>query len=142
VEELGVRVWAGGFSNVGSIVEDALLEAGARVGAASVPGWMAAGWQAEVAVVVAVAVAPAVRVVQLDYLQPAELLPNRLLSPTFVPCTPAPFADAEEVDFEGFLKMLRVGSYDSLDALDQVRCACCASPPVLHAWWWLRIVAM
>jgi Ca2+-binding EF-hand superfamily protein len=27
--------------------------------------------------------------------------------------------DAEEIDFEGFLKMLRVGSRDSLDSLDQ-----------------------
>lgn len=31
----------------------------------------------------------------------------------------AGYADADEVDFDGFLRMLRVGSYDSLDALDQ-----------------------
>ena len=29
-------------------------------------------------------------------------------------------ADADEVDFDGFLRMLKVGSYDSLDALEQV----------------------
>ena len=35
---------------------------------------------------------------------------------------PAPVPpDADEVDFDGFLRMLRVGSYDSLDALDQAR---------------------
>ncbi|KAL4853803.1 Calcium-dependent protein kinase 34 [Chlorella vulgaris] len=31
----------------------------------------------------------------------------------------AGYADADEVDFDGFLRMLKVGSYDSLDALDQ-----------------------
>ena len=33
----------------------------------------------------------------------------------------AGYADADEVDFDGFLRMVRVGSYDSLDALEQVR---------------------
>lgn len=31
----------------------------------------------------------------------------------------AGYADADEVDFDGFLRMVRVGSYDSLDALEQ-----------------------
>ena len=30
-----------------------------------------------------------------------------------------PFADEEEIDFEGFIKILRAGSADSLDNLDQ-----------------------
>lgn len=40
-------------------------------------------------------------------------------------------SDADEVDFDGFLRMLRVGSYDSLDALDQVRPVwlCCQGCP-------------
>lgn len=28
-------------------------------------------------------------------------------------------ADADEMDFEGFLRMVQVGSFDSLDSLDQ-----------------------
>ncbi|PSC74049.1 Calcium-dependent kinase 29 [Micractinium conductrix] len=31
----------------------------------------------------------------------------------------AGYTDADEVDFDGFLRMLRIGSYDSLDALEQ-----------------------
>lgn len=43
-----------------------------------------------------------------------------LHSEASVAAPPPLYPDADEVDFEGFLRMLRVGSYDSLDALDQV----------------------
>lgn len=46
--------------------------------------------------------------------------PHSTLRPPTPPTHPG-FTDADEVDFDGFLRMLRVGSYDSLDALDQVR---------------------
>ena len=42
----------------------------------------------------------------------------------------SPLADEEEIDFEGFVKIMRAGSVDSLDHLDQydARLSMMASP--------------
>lgn len=39
--------------------------------------------------------------------------------PAFSLKMPSHLADEEEIDFEGFIKILRAGSADSLDNLDQ-----------------------
>lgn len=67
---------------------------------------------------------------QHDIKRPTRRSGTPLLNPS---APPHLHSDADEVDFDGFLRMLRVGSYDSLDALDQVRparhyCQGCPAP--------------